>query len=102
MTAGYDVAQICRNGHVITSSARTMPQFMQNYCDKCGQPTMTKCEKCGADIRGSYEEFFSSRFDTPAYCHNCGSPYPWTQSRLDAFDEMLEEFAELDASDKDR
>ena len=32
----YDVAQICTNGHVVNSSASSVPQSNQKYCTECG------------------------------------------------------------------
>ncbi len=48
----HDTAQICLNGHVITTHANTSPDLMQKHCDKCGEPTITKCPNCKSDIRG--------------------------------------------------
>lgn len=75
----YDVAQICMNGHVINESCKEYPQHNQNFCDKCGEKTITKCEGCGADIRGNYNEpgvLVFAPMITPKYCHNCGKMYP--------------------------
>jgi hypothetical protein len=33
----------------------------------------------------------------PAYCHNCGSPYPWTQANLEALRDIALEAEELGA-----
>lgn len=40
---GYDAAQICMNGHVITRMFHDSPEFRQNFCDKCGEKTITTC-----------------------------------------------------------
>jgi hypothetical protein len=39
----YDVAQICENGHVISSYHLSYPESSQKYCDKCGAPTIIGC-----------------------------------------------------------
>jgi len=36
----YDVAQICENGHVISSYHLSYPESSQKYCDKRGAPTI--------------------------------------------------------------
>ena len=41
----YDLAQICENGHTVNSMARDYPTSNQDFCDKCGTPTMTQCPK---------------------------------------------------------
>lgn len=87
MREGYDVAQICMNGHVIASTVGSSPQFRQAYCDKCGELTLTECPHCKTEIRGHYHVpnvigFFD--YDRPAYCHNCGKPFPWTERALSA------------------
>lgn len=90
----YHVAQICLNGHVITDTYDQNPEFRQNFCNKCGEKTITKCPNCKSNIRGDYEVegicFIGSTMDTaPAYCYNCGSPYPWTKTALESTQELL-------------
>jgi hypothetical protein len=36
----------------------------------------------------------------PAFCYNCGKPYPWTEAKLVAAKEYTEELEELNAEDK--
>lgn len=95
----YHIAQICRNGHVINTSADRYPESNQDYCSKCGAPTIMHCEKCGAPIRGYYEVpgvigFFN--YDRPSFCYKCGSPYPWTESALQAARDLAESLDGLD------
>src|SRR5438105_3047900 len=82
----YDVAQICRNGHVVNDSAKQSPQHSTAFCERCGQPTITQCENCHLDIRGDYHipNVFGGSYDRPAFCIGCGSPYPWTVSAIQA------------------
>lgn len=99
----YHTAQICLNGHVITDSYDKNPEFRQNYCDKCGQPTITKCPNCNSNIRGDYEcnNVVSIGFSTPApnFCHNCGKPFPWTKDSLDSIQELLSLESTLESSE---
>ena len=97
---GYDVAQICLNGHVINKYARTMPEFNKKFCDTCGARTIIACQKCNASIQGRYDSGLviigpSKPFPAPAFCHNCGAPYPWTESRLQAARELAQELEDL-------
>lgn len=90
----YHTAQICLNGHVITDTYDRNPEIRQNFCDKCGEKTITACPKCNLKIRGDYEVegvcFLGSTMNTaPSFCYNCGAPYPWTKSALEATKELL-------------
>lgn len=90
----YHTAQICKNGHVINTSADRYPGSNQDYCTKCGAPTIICCDDCRAHIRGYYEVpgvpdlFF--KYERPSFCHNCGSPYPWTKITLQVARELAE------------
>ena len=101
----YDVAQICMNGHMINESYKENPQRNQNFCDKCGEKTITKCENCGAEIRGRYKmpgiaDFRPKQEKVPKYCYNCGKMYPWTKSKLQALNEVIDLVDELEDDDK--
>jgi hypothetical protein len=39
---------------MINSTARWSPQYNQDYCDKCGEKTITQCPGCNTPIRGMY------------------------------------------------
>jgi hypothetical protein len=89
----YDVAQICTNGHVANSMAKEYPNSNRAFCDQCGAPTITECPSCKAKIRGYFHVpgvVSMTRYDRPAFCHNCGKPFPWTQSALEAASEMAD------------
>jgi len=79
----YDVMQVCLNGHQITTSYKRYPEFRKEFCDKCGEKTITSCPKCNANIRGEYYVVgviaVRGRTPVPEYCHECGAPYPWTE-----------------------
>lgn len=103
MVDGYDVAQICVNGHVINSMSKTYPEHSSKHCDKCGAETITQCTSCKSEIRGfyhvsgvlSFEEFLA-----PKFCPNCGKPYPWTEASLKLSFELTDELDELSADEK--
>src|SRR4051812_39384273 len=75
-----DVMQVCRNGHKITGEAKANPEDLVKRCPKCGAETITQCPACQSDIPG-YRHLAGifSEDDTqpPAFCHNCGRPFPW-------------------------
>ncbi len=84
----YDVMQVCLNGHVITDRLRMSPEFGQEYCDKCGEKTISSCPECGKDIQGEYHVEGVVAIDmTPRVprrnCKYCGNPFPWTQKEVE-------------------
>jgi len=101
--SGYDVAQICLNGHVINSSVNEYPQFNKKFCDKCGAPTITNCPNCHAEIQGNYHgEGVLSLADqkAPAFCPNCGKPYPWTEAKIQTAHDLAQELENISDDDK--
>ena len=60
---GYDTAQVCLNGHVITQFAETRPEHLKKFCDKCGATLINSnwfspmrfCSKCGAVLDDNTE-----------------------------------------------
>lgn len=78
---GYDVAQICLNGHEINSAIQRMPQHSKDFCDECGEKTITACPSCNAPIRGFCWGGASLTYDVPKHCDKCGKPFPWTEQK---------------------
>ncbi len=90
----FDVAQICLNGHLVNEASKKSPQFSSKFCRKCGQRTIDKCPLCKAHISGLYQatgtpNIISPESPVPLYCHDCGKPYPWTQTTLDTAIELI-------------
>lgn len=82
MSGYYKNATICLNGHVSSSSTANYTK----YCKDCGLSTISSCSNCSAPIQGYYyvPGFLGSvDYQLPYYCHECGSPYPWTNKILD-------------------
>lgn len=102
----YHKAQICINGHTITSVADQYPEQKEKFCSKCGAETLMNCPNCGVSIRGDYTVpgviNLSSTYHPPLYCHNCGTPYPWTKTAIEAIQEMIWEDNELSDDEKER
>lgn len=87
--SGYYPAEICLNGHVISSSSKNV----ETYCSDCGAKTISSCPSCNTPIRGKYNDeyvVYVQEYKAPAYCFSCGNPFPWTQSRIDAINELIE------------
>lgn len=92
MLDGYDTAEICPNGHVSTEMAASYPQHRQPFCERCGEPTITTCPKCQAQIRGHYHApgvvgFYD--YKPPNFCYRCGSAFPWTERKQQAAIELF-------------
>ena len=99
----YDVGQICENGHIANSSARDNPARNQAHCDQCGSPTITTCPDCETEIRGKYNVpgvvgFFD--YTAPAFCYQCGQPFPWTVAALRAAEDLTDEMDALSDDEK--
>jgi len=79
-------AQICLQGHVQSCNGR---QFNRDeHCSKCGSACIDSCSNCKAPIRGM-DAYISAEYVSPAFCHKCGSPYPWMEDRLNTARELL-------------
>lgn len=102
----YHTAQICKNGHIINHRADTEPLRNKPYCSSCGSETLISCPSCNAKILGDYEVEgfgFPLSYDiAPAFCHNCGKPYPWTESALLAAAGLIYEEENIPDDLKDR
>jgi len=100
----YRTAQICLNCHLITDSADSHPELQKKFCIKCGMPTIMTCPDCNAKILGDYHVpgvlNFSSNTVVPAFCNNCGKPYPWTKEKLSVANEILELDSSLTEDDR--
>ena len=77
-----DNMQACPNGHVINDRCIGNPEDNKNFCDKCGEETITKCSKCNTPIRGVWHDpivVIGHEIQAPKNCDNCGEPFPWNQ-----------------------
>jgi hypothetical protein len=102
--AGYDTAQVCLNGHTINEYARSRPELNQKFCGKCGEKTITQCPSCSHFIQGHSHvpgDVAPSDYTAPAFCHNCGEPYPWTARGLTAARELISEAENLKPEEKE-
>lgn len=97
--SNYYPAQICLNGHVISSCETGV----EKYCSDCGAETISNCPSCNTLIRGSYNDEYAlyiSEYKRPAYCFACGNPFPWTQSNLEAIQELIDFDEQLSKEEK--
>ena len=100
----YDTALVCRNGHVITDTMKTSPGMIAKFCIKCGAEVVSECENCHADIRGYYHVpgvIGLFEYNPPKFCHECGTAYPWTATRLEALKEIANQTAGLSLKERE-
>lgn len=100
----YHTAEVCLDGHYTTSSVEEHPERRSQYCPKCGSKTITQCPNCSANIRGIYVVpnvvDLVTKYRPPNYCHSCGKPLPWTERKISAAQELVDEIEELSKDDK--
>jgi len=96
----YDVAAICRRGHVVTSSVDLMGPVSPR-CSDCGARVLTRCVKCEARLQGGLSGSMYVDYEPPDFCDQCGAPHPWAsrQARLYELENILDE---QELSDADR
>jgi hypothetical protein len=89
---GYDVAQVCLEGHMVNSSVQNYPQHNRDHCPQCGEKTITSCPNCNVPIQGHYYVPGVASMSTeaaPLHCHGCGHPFPWTVRKKEAAIELF-------------
>ncbi|MGC2424493.1 MAG: DUF2321 domain-containing protein [Nitrospirota bacterium] len=85
---GYDIAQICLDGHIINDATQSFPEINKKFCNKCGEETIDSCPSCKNPIQGRYHGGGSEEYIPPSYCHNCGAAFPWIESKIKAAIEL--------------
>lgn len=104
----YDTAQICLSGHIINLAAQEHPEGNKKFCDKCGEITITHCPNCHHGIRGlKYDQNYVDEpyvdldeCSAPAFCIYCGKPYPWTETKIQAAQELAKDSEIMSDEDK--
>ena len=99
----YDVAQICENGHVITSALELIPAASRKFCEKCGARTIFACPSCQADIKGYYRGgALGATYEKPSFCGECGEAYPWTSTAVHEINEIAKMVDVLSDEERER
>jgi len=101
---GYDTAQICKNGHLITAYVESIPEHTKNNCTICGEPTISSCDHCGQPIQGVYHIPIIGavgNYTVPKFCHNCGKPYVWTIRQMEAAKKIIDLAEGLQQNDRE-
>ena len=78
-----DTMQVCLNGHVINDRFLRNSEYNKEFCDCCGQETITRCPnpECGKLIPGYLHgtNFGIGVSSAPEFCQHCGEKFPWTR-----------------------
>lgn len=76
-----DTMQVCLKGHVINAGVHAYPQYNKDYCNTCGEKTITSCPNCNNPIPGDMQDtgvaVIGFRHNAPAFCEKCGNSFPW-------------------------
>ena len=124
----FKTAQVCQNGHLRNSDTSTHAAKNEIFCSICGAEVISACPHCGSQLRGAYymnkpiysgtmcnvlegkklsshisgykDVKISNTVDVPAYCHNCGKPYPWTEATLQTAEHIIDMLDELTPDQK--
>jgi hypothetical protein len=95
-----DIAQLCVKGHLIVGSVNRHPDFTAKFCEKCGSSTIISCQNCDWPIRGISPTAWMADmgpYRPPSFCSECGTPFPWTKTALDAAKSLTDEQDSLTA-----
>jgi hypothetical protein len=99
----HTTAAICLHGHVVTADVERFAGAVTKFCSKCGAEVITKCPSCSAPIHGHFVPAgvpgVGGVLRTPAHCHECGKPYPWTAEKIAAAKDLADELEDLTADD---
>ena len=98
----YTTAQICHNGHTLTSNLEESPGPAAPHCPDCGMPTIERCPNCDTNIRGCYYEdhvHWKRFYSRPSFCHQCGDTFPWTAIKIKSAKDLADDLSGLTEAD---
>ena len=102
LASGWDVALVCRNGHVVNDRMRAQPERNPEHCPVCEAETLSSCPGCKEPLLGAYLPERAADAPTapsvirlPRFCTSCGRPLPWTERTLSAVRAMIRELGGL-------
>lgn len=105
MSGKYLTAAVCVRGHAATDSVEFGPA-PGKFCQTCGGTIITACQSCNASIRGDYYVpgvlAIGGSYTPPAYCVECGKPFPWTAEKVAAAKELTDELEGVSSEDRDK
>ncbi|HUI93989.1 MAG TPA: DUF2321 domain-containing protein [Chitinivibrionales bacterium] len=96
----WDETLVYENGHIINSLKNQYPANNKKFCEKCGCPALDNCDKRNQPIREN-RIGVASGYIRPAFCHNCGNPFKWTQIKIETAIEIASNAERIDETDKE-
>lgn len=99
----YHIAQVCTNGHVVSAMLNSLEDKRGEFCEQCGKSTIVTCPSCNKPIQGwAHNPHVSMlvEFSPPNFCLFCGKSFPWTESKIEALQELIEFEKGLSEEDK--
>ncbi len=91
--------QVCQKGHLVNESTEFDPDANRKFCALCGSETILCCSSCGTKITSADANPYRPVM-IPAYCCECGKPFPWTETAIQAVFEFTDELDALDSQEK--
>ena len=91
--------QVCQKGHLVNESAEFDLDANRKFCTSCGSETTLCCSGCGGN-RTSADANPYRQVVIPAYCCECGKPFSWTETAIQAAFEFTDELDALDSQEK--
>lgn len=92
----YYPAFICEKGHAVSTS---LSACNAKFCN-CGAKIISNCTFCGSLIRGRpVDTYIPVSYEVPAYCPQCGRPFPWTTLAIESTVLALKEAKTLSDTD---
>ena len=84
--AWQDTMQVCLNGHVINAGFIKYPHRNKDFCDSCGEKTITNCPnpECDEPISGDRQDTGVVSFiqrPAPDFCTYCSEAFPWKNKK---------------------
>jgi len=95
------MSAICEKGHLQTSTLEKVEDFDGKLCTQCHCKVITHCT-CGSTIKGGHlaknarpnftsvqEPQYIENKKIPNYCPQCGKAYPWVETFLEKYKNIL-------------
>lgn len=102
----FETALVCLNGHLVNAAYHAKPRRNVRRCERCGVETISRCYQCKEPIRGDehvddrWRGYVNPLTRPPAFCHDCGDPYPWTEAKRRALADVIDELQDLDPAER--
>jgi Uncharacterized protein conserved in bacteria (DUF2321) len=96
------VAQVCRNGHLVLGSLQEFRSSRSHFARPVALLRFRN-QKCSWPIKGIGPQAWmvgGGQYRPPRYCGECGTPFPWTETALQAAKEYTDDLEQLTLEEK--